>query len=249
MSAPRSAHLAVIFAVVAVVAIAGGVAGAHFGFLPPYSGFALFGLGLILGSLPTLIVGIVGLCKTRGGGVGQRRAGVGTAVGAGLTVGLAVLVVPLAGVPPIHDVTTNPDDPPAFREIAKLPGNEGRDLTYPHGGADVPARQREAYPGVEPIRLDIPPERAFIAAKRAAAELGWSVVWANGDLGVLEATETSRLFRFSDDIVVRIRAAPGGTSKGAIVDVRSTSRVGVSDLGANARRIDSFAAELQRLVR
>jgi uncharacterized protein (DUF1499 family) len=54
----------------------------------------------------------------------------------------------------------------------------------------------------------------------------------------VEATDTTFWFGFKDDVVVRVRAAENGG--GSIVDVRSVSRVGQSDLGLNAKRIGSI---------
>jgi uncharacterized protein (DUF1499 family) len=96
--------------------------------------------------------------------------------------------------------------------------------------------QREAYPDLQTIGLDLPPAEALARSRQVAEELGWEVVEVDEAEGRLEATFTSRLFRFVDDIVVRIRPSPGGS----MVDLRSTSRVGESDLGANAARIRTF---------
>lgn len=236
----RSALLSLRLGVLAVLVSALGVGGAHLGWLAPYRGFLLFAAGLVPGALAALALGVVGLVKTRSV-PGRGAAVLGTLLGAGLVALLVALGARARGTPPIHDVTTSPDDPPAFREIARLPGNEGRDLTYPHGGAGVAEAQRSAYPDLAPIRLRSTPDEAFDAAQDAARELGWTVVWSNRGLGVVEAYDTSPLFHFVDDVAVRVRQAPEG---GSVVDVRSTSRVGVSDLGANAKRIREFAAAL-----
>ncbi|HEV2866129.1 MAG TPA: DUF1499 domain-containing protein, partial [Allosphingosinicella sp.] len=51
-------------------------------------------------------------------------------------------------------------------------------------------------------------------------------------------------FRFRDNVVVRVR--PDSDGSGSVVDMRSISRVGVSDVGVNARRVRAFLADLQR---
>ena len=238
----RAAWLSSRVAVAAVAAVAFGAGAAHYGLLPPYRGFLLFGLGMVVGGVLALVLGLVGIVKTRGGRLGGRgSAFVGLLTGVALFVTLFILLAPGRGAPPIHDVTTAPGDPPVFREIAKLPDNEGRDLAYPHGGADVTEQQREAYPDLQPITLTLTPSEAFDAAQRAIDDLGWTVVWSNRVLGVIEAYETSTVFRFVDDVAVRIREAPGGS----VIDLRSTSRVGVSDLGVNAGRIRAFAERIQ----
>lgn len=238
----RIAVLSAGVAVVAVLLAALGVTAARFGWVEPYVGFQIFGLGLVSGGILALVLGVAGLFRARRAG-GMGAAVLGTAIGAGLLAVLVVLVAPHRGAPAIHDVTTDPEDPPQFHEIAKLPANEGRDLTYPHGGAGVPEKQRRAYPDLAPVRLALPADQAFNAAQNAVRELGWKVVWVNRSLGLIEATDTSPLFRFVDDVVIRVR----GDADGSVIDVRSTSRVGVSDLGANARRIRQLVSLIRRL--
>jgi uncharacterized protein (DUF1499 family) len=187
-------------------------------------------------ALPALALGAVGVWLTRAasGRPGRGRALLGLLVGLGLVGTVAVAAGPSRGLPPVNDITTNPDDPPVFSASAKLEANEGRDLSY--AGGELARVTREAYPDLVPIRLASPPEKAFGAAKRAAIRLDWTIVKKHRAAGLLEAHETSRVFRFVDDVVVRIRAADGGST----VDVRSKSRDGRGDLGANAARIRAF---------
>lgn len=241
----RSAVFASRVGLLAVVLCAAGVAAARFGWASPYLGFRIFAVGLLPGGLSALVLGAVGVVKTRAsaGRRGRGSAVLGLLLGAALLVALILLVAPHRGAPAIHDVTTDPDDPPQFRELADVPDNRGRDLTYPHGGAGVAEAQRRAYPDLVPIRLALPPGEAFDAVLGAIESLGWTVVWTNRALGVVEAYDTSAIFRFVDDVAVRVRAAEGGS----VVDVRSTSRVGVSDLGANAKRIRELTDRLGRI--
>ena len=90
------------------------------------------------------------------------------------------------------------------------------------------------------LRLELPPAQAFERAERAARSMGWQIVAAKPDALRIEATDTTLMFGFKDDIVIRIRPAAGGSR----VDMRSVSRVGRSDLGANARRIREFMRQL-----
>lgn len=244
MPMSRTAVLSAVIGVLGAALAAVGTAAAHYGWASPYLGFRIFGLGLVPGGLAALVVGVAGAVRTRpsGGRGGRGAALAGLLLGAGLLAVLVVLAAPYRGAPAIHDVTTDPGDPPELRELAKHPDNRDRDLAYPHGGSGVPEAQRRAYPDVVPIRLELPPEAAFDAVLEAIDALGWAVVWTNRELLAIEAYDTSALFRFVDDVAVRIRGAEGGS----VVDVRSTSRVGVSDLGANAERIRALAARLGR---
>ncbi len=216
-----------------------GPLAAHTDLLSPFSGFRLFGFALLSGAV-TLVLGLIGLARTTGERPGRGRAWLGLGLGLGLVAMLLVLALPARDLPRINDITTSPDDPPAFRAAAQLDANRGRDLSYP--GEEFAVPQRAAYPDLEPIRLDDSPAAAFEAVRRAAGSLGWTIVAADPDAGRLEATHVSALFRFVDDVVVRVRPADGGSR----IDVRSRSRDGRGDVGANAERIRAFRAALLR---
>ncbi|HEY7470788.1 MAG TPA: DUF1499 domain-containing protein [Gemmatimonadota bacterium] len=141
-------------------------------------------------------------------------------------------------VPPIHDITTDLGDPPAFEAI--LPLREGAPNPSEYGGDSIAAQQREGYPDLGPITLDAPPDVAFRRALQAADDMGWEIVDSDPARGRIEATATTLWFGFKDDVVVRVRAAPEGSR----VDVRSVSRVGRSDVGTNAERIEAYLEKL-----
>lgn len=141
-------------------------------------------------------------------------------------------------VPPIHDITTDTQDPPAFVAVLPLRANARNSAVY--GGDTIAVQQRAAYPDVTPVRLAIPPGQAFARARETAVGMGWAMVAADSAAGRIEATATTRWFGFKDDVVIRIR--PEGA--GSRVDVRSVSRLGGSDVGANAARIREFVRRL-----
>jgi uncharacterized protein (DUF1499 family) len=138
-------------------------------------------------------------------------------------------------VPPIHDISTDTADPPGF--VAILPLRSGAPNPAEYGGPDLAAAQQQAYPGIRPLVLALPPDAAYARALAAAQSTGWEIVAADSAAGRIEATATTGWFGFKDDIVVRVRPAEGGS----LVDVRSVSRVGKSDVGTNARRIQAYA--------
>jgi len=232
----RSAVLAGWLAVACAAAMALGAGGAAGGLLRNFVGFRIFLLGALLG-LAALLVGLVGLRRTRRarGAAGRGMAWLGTGTGLAALALVAVAALPGRGVPTINDITTDPDDPPAFAAAARA----GRDLAYP--GEDFARRQRAAYPDLGPLELPVPPAEALARAERAAAALGWTLVASDPAAGTLEAYEVTRVFRFVDDVVVRVRPGAGGSR----VDVRSKSRVGRGDLGANAARIRAFQEALR----
>ena len=140
------------------------------------------------------------------------------------------------GAPPIHDITTDTENPPAFVAAVALntPGRTDYDPT-------VAEQQRAAYPDLGPAMLPVPPAAAFDRALAVVGDMGWELLAADaGDLRI-EATDRSFWFGFPDDVVVRV--APDGAA-GSRVDLRSLSRVGVGDLGVNARRVRAFVGAL-----
>jgi uncharacterized protein (DUF1499 family) len=141
--------------------------------------------------------------------------------------------------PPIHDITTDPDDPPAF--VAVLARRQGARNPVEYGGPAVAAQQRRSFPDLVPLDLAAPPERAFAAVEAAARALGWEIVAAVPVEGRLEATATTPWFGFKDDVVVRVRTRDGGSR----IDVRSLSRIGGGDLGVNAARVRAFLERLR----
>ena len=149
-----------------------------------------------------------------------------------------MLVVPGFGVPQIHDITTDPDDPPRFLAVMPLRGETANSLDYP---PETARAQREGYSDLSTVTMPGEPAALVERSREVAAELGWDIVDVDPDGGRLEASETTFWFGFIDDVVVRIRPAGGGSE----IDVRSVSRVGVSDLGANAARIRRFINRLQ----
>ena len=161
-----------------------------------------------------------------------------------LAVALVVVWIPrnlqalARSVPPIHDISTDTDNPPVFVAITER--RRGAPNPAAYDGAEVAAQQKKGYPDLGPVTLPMPPDRILAAAEAAAGRLGWEIVAVVPAEGRLEATATTSWFAFKDDVVVRVTASGPGSR----VDVRSKSRVGRSDLGANAKRIRAFLAEL-----
>jgi len=141
-------------------------------------------------------------------------------------------------VPRIHDISTDLTEPPAF--VALLEARKTAPNGVAHKGATLAEEQRKGYPELKTLVLPTPPAATVQKAIDAARSMGWDVAAVDSAGGRIEATDTTLWFGFKDDVVVRIR--PEGA--GSRVDVRSMSRVGLSDLGANAARIRKFLAKL-----
>jgi uncharacterized protein (DUF1499 family) len=193
------------------------------------------------GGLAVAVLSLAAMVVARPGGP---RRGLALAV-LGLLVGLAVAGIPwqwrrtARSVPPIHDIATDTENPPEFVAILPLRADAPNSAEYE--GPEIAAQQREAYPDIQPLELNVPPSQAFERALEAARELGWAIVDTNEAEGRIEATDRTLWFGFYDDVVIRV--TPAGT--GSRIDVRSLSRVGGSDVGTNARRIRQFLAEMR----
>ncbi len=143
-------------------------------------------------------------------------------------------------VPPIHDITTDPADPPAFAAVvAARTADGGNPMVYE--GAKIAEQQRQAYPDIAPLDLALTRYLAFNRALDAAQRMGRTIVATDDTAGRIEASDRSRWFGFTDDIVIRIVASGSGSR----VDVRSSSRLGRSDFGVNAARVRAYLARLR----
>ena len=142
-------------------------------------------------------------------------------------------------VPPIDDITTDTENPPAFMAIIpERTAEGGNPVAYP--GSKFANQQQQAYPDVAPLTLALPPDAAFHRALDKARGMGWKIIVADEAAGRIEASDRSRWFGFTDDIVIRIAASGSGSR----IDMRSSSRLGRSDFGVNAARIRAYLAAL-----
>ena len=207
----------------------------------------LFNVANVWGVRVALAAAIVGvalivLARVLGTGNGLKLGALAFAGALIAWVGYAVpeSYRPAEDVPAIHDISTDTEDPPRF--VAVLPLRADAANTTEYGGSPnmTPERvaelTRQAYPDLTTAMLPLPPEEAFERALAAVETLGWDLVAAAPEEGRVEATDTTFWFRFKDDIVIRIRAADGGSE----VDARSVSRVGLGDAGTNAARLRRF---------
>ena len=213
---------------------------ANRGITSPFGGFLVFAVAIPL-SLLAVLFAFFGLFRARGGrNRSAKLKSAGALTLAAITLaGIVGLASPSANYPRINDITTDPDDPPDFQANVKLQRNPGLPMSYP---AEFAAIQKQAYPTVRPRTTALTPQQAFERLREALESLpNVRVTYASVKEGRIEAICVSRVFRFVDDIVVRIRPVPEGSR----VDVRSRSRVGKGDMGVNAQRIENLLATLR----
>lgn len=137
--------------------------------------------------------------------------------------------------PPINDISTDTADPPMFWDTP-MPAD------YPPANAEA---QRQAYPEVTPLDLPVPADEAFERAHELVKARGWDILAADENERRIEAVATSRLYGFKDEVAVRVTE----TEAGSVIDMRSRSRIGQIDRGANARRIGAFLSDLKDAIR
>jgi hypothetical protein len=141
--------------------------------------------------------------------------------------------------PPIHDISTDTQDPPQFSAAVEVRGESANPLSIK---SETIAAQVQHYPEVETLRnsdsLEINFERAVVAAE----SLGWEIYHSDSEEGIIEAVQTTAIMGFKDDIVIRLRSDGPRTA----IDLRSVSRVGVGDMGANDKRIVAFTQQFNQ---
>lgn len=155
---------------------------------------------------------------------------------------LLVMGMQARDYPPIHDISTDLVDPPGFEEIVSLRGSESNALDL---NAEVMAQQRAAYPDLSTFQSTRSYTNSYNLALTTAREMGWNIVREDPNAGFIEAVDTTAIMQFKDDVVIRVRS----NADGSLIDLRSVSRVGVSDLGANAKRIRAFLSAFQAAER
>ena len=208
---------------------------------------------LIIGGVALVVAVVFRLVFGRANapGVGGYVAAVAAIAVGGGGIWYAQSVRELAGeVPPIHDISTDTQNPPQFS--ASLVDRRERDgasnsVDYaskvdPRSERPLPEVQAEAYPDIQPIITGAEPVLAYNAALGAARSMGWRIATESEDSLMFEGTAETFWFGFKDDVVVRVSETGDGGSR---IDARSVSRVGMSDLGANAARLEAFADEVR----
>lgn len=229
----KLATIALIIALLTGLALLVGGPGARFGLWDFRFGFLLMRYAAYVG-IGVLALGALALLVPRA------RQGQGIKLMVALAIAAVVVWIPwqtlrqARAVPPIHDITTDTDNPPPFEAIAPLRAAAPNPTVY--DGENSARQQHAAYPDIQPIVLPMPARDALGRALAAARDLGWEIVAAVPDLGRIEATDTSFWYGFKDDVVIRIT----GDDRESRIDIRSKSRVGKSDLGKNAERIRAF---------
>jgi Protein of unknown function (DUF1499) len=239
--------------IAAFIGLAGPV-GAGWGLWDWQSGLGSLRYSFFLAIFALLLGLFVGwLNKKRGINATKSFRIMGMIVALGYAGWMLSWVYTARSVPAIHDVSTDLADPPQFRMLAlrtdnldDVPGADDPEMKGLNPQQRWESLHRNAYGDVRTVRINESVVDVVAKAERLAKARDWDVAIADPIEGRIEATATTALFRFKDDVVLRVRPSEDG--KGSVVDMRSVSRVGVSDLGVNAKRVRAFLADLSGTV-
>lgn len=224
----RSAGFCLWAAIIALGLAAGGAYGAGLDFWTFAIGLLMVAGGFLLAVIAIVVGLFAGARNIKGSGLG-RRIIIGLLVAATVLAGVGPWVYRGFAYPPIHDVSTDLANPPAFTVLPPR-----KDILAGVGTVDAwRSLHAKAYGDIRPLTINVTPDVAIARARAFAQAQGWTVAPTAKDR--LEATATVSPFRFKDDVVVA--ATPVGDGQSTLVNIRSVSRVGVSDFGLNAQRV------------
>jgi uncharacterized protein (DUF1499 family) len=231
-------------AVFAVVAVVVSILILRFGFLEMKPALATFFGALACAGLSILIGFAAFAAIWQNGTRGMSRILIAFVLDAAVLAYPAYLALQYRKLPPIHDITTDPIDPPRFEALAALRSGDGAN-TAVYAGLYSAEQQRQAYPDIEPVQLEIPVDRAFAIALRLVNKRKWLVIDERAPqpprgVGRIEAVARTPIMGFREDVSIRV--SPDGED--SRVDIRSSSRYFESDLGSNAARVTKFIDEL-----
>jgi uncharacterized protein (DUF1499 family) len=232
-------------AVFSVVAVVVSIIIVRFGFLEMKPALATFFGALGLAAL-SILVGLLGFAAIwQNGSRGMSRILIAIVIDAVVLAYPAYLALQYRKLPAIHDITTDPIDPPRFEALARLRAGDGAN-TAVYAGLYSAEQQRLAYPDIEPLQLEIPVDRAYAIALQLVTKRKWLVIDERAPapprrVGRIEAVARTPIMGFREDVSIRV--VPDGDLDSR-VDIRSSSRYFESDLGSNAARVTKFIDDL-----
>ena len=231
-------------AVFSVVAVLVSILIVRFGFLEVKPALATFFGALGCAGL-SILVGLAAFVAIwQNGSRGMSRILLALLIDAVVLAYPAYLGLQYRKLPAIHDVTTDPIDPPRFEALARLRTGEGTNPAV-YAGLYSAEQQRQAYPDIDTVELDVPVQRAYELALQLVTRRKWLVIDERPPLpprriGRIEAVARTPIMGFREDVSIRV--TPDG--EGSRVDIRSASRYFESDLGSNAARVSKLIEDL-----
>ncbi len=231
-------------AVFSVVAVLVSIVIVRFGFLEIKPALATFFGALACAGL-SILVGLAGAAMIwQSGERGMGRILLAILIDATLLAYPAYLGLQYRKLPAIHDITTDPIDPPRFEALARLRSGDGANPAV-YAGLYSAEQQRIAYPDIETVELELPVQRAYEITLQLIAKRKWLIIDERAPqpprrIGRIEAVARTPIMGFREDVSIRI--SPDGED--SRVDIRSASRYFESDLGSNAQRVRKLMEDL-----
>lgn len=201
-------------------------------------GVLLTPVGLLMG-ITGLLLGLITFLRQRKTGERLMLAAYGSGISMLATLNLGAIMFAVLTTPPIHNISTDIEDPPRFTAAVSLRGEDANPLDY--DSEVIGPIQREAYPELGPVVMALTRDQMYEQVRQALIDMGLELVREDPGQGEIEAVASTFWFDFKDDLIVRLREVDGGTR----MDIRSVSRVGIVDLGANAERILEVIGRVQ----
>jgi len=235
-------------AVFSVVAVLFSIVIVRFGFLEIKPALATFFGALACAGL-SILVGLAAFGAIwQNGSRGMSRILLALLIDAAVLAYPAYLALQYRKLPPIHDITTDPIDPPRFEALARLRTGDGAN-TAVYAGLYSAEQQRLYYPDIETVELDVPADRAFDVTRQIVIKRKWLIIDERAPLpprriGRIEAVARTLVMGFREDVSIRV--TPDG--EGSRVDIRSSSRYFESDLGSNAARVSKLIDDINNAV-
>src|SRR5580692_2660198 len=232
-------------AVFAVVAVVVSIVIVRFGFLEIKPALATFFGALACAGL-SILVGLIGAAAIwQSGAQGVSRILLAFLIDAALLAYPAYLGLQYRRLPAIHDITTDPIDPPRFEALARLRSGDGANPAV-YAGLYSAEQQRIAYPDIETVELEVPVQRAYEITLQLVTKRKWLVIDERPPqpprrIGRIEAVARTPIMGFREDVSIRV--TPDG-DEGSRVDIRSASRYFESDLGSNAARVNKLIDDI-----
>src|SRR5579863_5167196 len=231
-------------AVFSVVAVLVSIIIVRFGFLEIKPALATFFGALACAGL-SILVGLAGAVAIwQDGSRGMSRILLAFLIDAALLAYPAYLGLQYRKLPAIHDITTDPIDPPRFEALARLRNGDGANPAV-YAGLYSAEQQRISYPDIETVELEVPVQRAYEITLQLVTKRKWLIIDERPPqpprrIGRIEAVARTPIMGFREDVSIRV-TADGEDSR---VDIRSSSRYFESDLGSNAARVTKLIDDI-----
>jgi len=235
----RRTTIALVAGIVAVLAIPLSALGRLAGLWGPMPIMIVAFLATFIGLLMAIIMGLIGVRKAEGP-YQKSRSMAALVLGLAVAVPVGAFLVQGLPHPPIHDISTDTENPPKYVAL-QIERDETKAPNTTEWNPKAGEQQKKGFPELAPVKMAMAADAAYAKALDAAKAMEWRIAAAVPEEGRIEAVDVTFWSGFIDDVVIRITPVDENNS---ILDVRSLSRVGGGDAGKNASRIKAYLVKL-----